>query len=99
MTILSNDDLGVSFAVADRFTVREQLAFRSRIANATGEPAIIRYWLALPSVATDWQCKLVPDPATLDLDTAEDAKVADIVQWSANALAGHMAGLETPPKK
>lgn len=99
MARLSNDDLGVSFEIPDRFTVREQLAFRSRIAGTAGDVALIRYWHAAISVISDWQCELVPDPAALDMDTEASVQVADIVQWTANAVAGHMAGIDTPPKK
>lgn len=99
MSRLSNDGLGLSFEVPDRFTVREQLEFRGRIAGTAGEIALIRYWQAALSIITDWQCELVPDPAALDMDTETDVRIADIVQWTANAVAGHMAGIDTPPKK
>lgn len=94
-----NETLGVVFTLPDTFTVRQQLAYRSKIAQAADESAFVRVWLGAVSVMQDWQCEHVPDPAALDLDATDDRKTADIVQWTANTVAGHMADLETPPKK
>lgn len=99
MAHYEHETLGVAFDVADRFTVRQQLAFRGAIAEARGESAYVRYWQAAQTVMENWQCDLVPDPAALDLDAADDVRLANIVQWTANSVAGHMAELDTPPKK
>lgn len=96
MAHYDNAELGVSFDVADRFTVREQLAYRSRLAEGAGQPGYVRHWLAAPSVVTGWQCDLIPDMAAFDLDAATDARAVDIIQWTANTVAAHMFGLETP---
>ena len=93
-----NESLGAAFDIADKFTVREQLAFRSRIAEAAGESAFVRYWQAALTVVTNWTCAALPDPAALDLDNESDGRLADLVQWTANTVAGHMQGLETPGK-
>ena len=98
MAHYADERLGVSFDIADRFTVREQLAFRSKIAAGAGESSYVRYWLAAGPVMREWACELIPDPAALDLDATDDGRVADIVQWTANTVAGHMSSLETPPK-
>ena len=98
MAHYEHEELGVSFDVGDRFTVREQLAFRSRIFETAGESAFIRYWHAAQAVIQEWTCELVPEPAALDLDAADDSRIADIVQWTANTVAGHMSRLETPSK-
>ena len=94
-----HEKLGVSFDIADRFTVREQLAFRAKISAAAAESSYVRYWQAAQTVIQNWTCELLPDPAALDLDAADDARLADIVQWTANTVAGHMINLGTPPKK
>lgn len=96
--LYENKALGISFEVPERFTVREQLAFRAAVASSAGESSYVRYWMAAQSVIKEWECELVPDMATLDLDAAEDSRVADVVQWTANTVAGHMLTLETPPK-
>ena len=38
------------------------------------------------------------NPAALDMDTETDAHIADIVQWTANSVAGHMLALVAPEK-
>lgn len=93
-----NESLGISFEIADRFTVREQLAYRAAVASAAGETSYVRFWTGAQTLIREWACELVPDMAALDLDAAEDSRVADVVQWTANTVAGHMLRLETPPK-
>lgn len=93
-----NEAMAVGFEIAERFTVREQLAYRAAVFAAVGETGYVRYWLAAQTIIRDWSCELVPDPAALDLDEVYDVAIADIIQWTANTVAGHMIGLETPPK-
>lgn len=93
-----NEAMAVSFEIAERFTVREQLAYRAAVVAAVGETGYVRYWQAAQTIITDWTCELVPDPAALNLDEVYDVAIADLIQWTANTVAGHMIGLETPPK-
>lgn len=93
-----HEESGTSFDVADRMTVREQLAFRSRLGETAGESGIVRYWLVGQSVLTNWQSELIPDPAVLDLDATDDRRVADAVAWTANTIAVHILNLEIPAK-
>lgn len=93
-----NEDTGTSFDIPDRITVRRQLAFRSRVAETAGEGNFTRYWLAAQTVMENWTCPLIDDPAALDLDESDDRRVADIVVWVANTVAGHMIDLATPGK-
>jgi len=93
-----DETLAVGFDIAERFTVREQLAYRAAIVAAGGETGYVRYWQAAQTIITDWSCELVPDPVALDMDEVYDVRVADIVTWTANTVAGHMHRLETPPK-
>lgn len=98
MAHYESQTLGVSFEVPDRFSVREQLAFRAAVVDAEGQTNYERYWQAAQTIVTTWSCELIPDPAALDLDAADDYRIANIVQWAANTVAGHMLRLETPPK-
>lgn len=98
MAHFENEELGVSFDIPDRFTIREQLAFRGRINDQPSESAFVRYWLAAQGVIQNWQSADVPDMAALDLDAGDSARMADIVVWTANTVAVHMSGLEATPK-
>ena len=93
-----NDELGTSFEIGDRFTVRQQLAFRSEMAASPDESAFARYWTAALTVIEGWSSEVIPDAAALDMDASDDPRVADVVMWTANTVAGHMRRLETPPK-
>lgn len=89
---------GASFDLPDRMTVRQQLAFRAKLSERDDGGVFVRYWNAAPSVVTDWQCELIPDMAGVDLDTAVDPRVTEIIVWTANTIANHIAEMETPPK-
>ncbi|CUS06429.1 protein of unknown function (plasmid) [Candidatus Promineifilum breve] len=99
MAHYANEELGVEFDIADRFTVREQLVFRGKVAESFGESVFVRYWMAGQTVIQAWSCDAVADMAALDLDATDNMNVAEIVAWTANTVAGHMNRLETPPKK
>ena len=98
MAHYENEELGVSFSLPERFTVRENLNFRGHLGRVASDSAFIRYWVAALPIIEDWQCALIPDPAALDMDTETDARIADIVQWTANSVAGHMLALVAPEK-
>lgn len=93
-----SDALGVKFELPDRVTVRQQLAFRSRVAVVQPDEAFVAYWLAALGLLSDWECERVPDPAALNMDEAVEPAVADIVQYTANTAAAHMLALRHPGK-
>lgn len=96
MAHYENADLGVAFDVPDRITVRQQVAFRSRLAAPDDGGIYGRYWNAAPLLLTNWQSAVIPDPATFDLDAADDPRAADIVMWVGDTLAVHLRRRETP---
>lgn len=96
MAHYERSDGSAAFDIADRFTVREQLAYRSRIAEAIGQPMLLRLWAGALTVMTNWKSVPVPDAATFDMDASGDAAAADAIQWAANTAANHMAALEMP---
>ena len=98
MAHFEDAELGVSFDIPDRFTVREQLAFRGRMSELVGESGFVRYWHAAQGVIQNWQSADVPDMAGLDLDAIDSSRIADVVAWTANTVAGHMNSLEAAPK-
>lgn len=92
------EDGAVGFDLPDRITVRQQLAFRSKLNMRDDGGVYGRYWNAAPLLVTEWQCELIPDMAGADLDTAVDPRVTEIIIWTADTIANHIAGMETPPK-
>lgn len=95
----SSDDLGVSFSLPERLTVRAGLDLRARLADSANDNAYIRWWLAAVPLLEDWDCPDLPDPAALDVDTDATWHLLDIVQYVANQTASHMLELESVPKK
>ena len=98
MTAFTNERIGVSFELPERLSVRAQLHFRIAVAAADDTNWLIRYWQAALPLLSNWQCEALPDPAALDIDTADDPALTNIVQWTANTVAGFMLQLETPAK-
>lgn len=96
----ANDDLGVSFALAERYTNREMLNLRSRIFDAgeVDDSFTVRYWIAAVPLLHEWECEVLPDPAAA-LDTLGTWEMANIIGWVANTVADHIARLEEVPKK
>lgn len=98
MPTFTHDRTGASFNLPAALAVRQQLAFRQRLAAGDGDLYSRHYVAALPLIA-DWQCDDVPDLSTVDLDTDTRPVVADLVQWIANEVANYMTALGDVPKK
>jgi hypothetical protein len=95
----ANEMLGLTFTLPEQLTVREQLTFRERLfLSADDTDMYSRYWDAALPLVEDWQCEIVPDPQAVDLDAETDRRVADIVNWFANTVAGHMNEMDDVPK-
>lgn len=100
-----NDSLGVSFTVPDTVTVRKQLQYKRGINKAfvqevssDGDDFYPLFFDGAKAVIENWQCELIPNINELNMDTATSPKVADIVFWTCNIVAGHMNNLEAVPK-
>lgn len=89
-----NDDLGVSFTLPEQLTMREHLAYRSRLVDSVDVDYNTRQWLAVIPLLDDWKCEKIPDPATFDLDTLSTWKMADIILYVANTTISHMLEME-----
>jgi hypothetical protein len=106
---VENKSLGVSFVLPERISVRRQLQYRQAIAFSfdVGEDGQLRtgnndlyerYWRGAQYVIEDWQCELIPDVANLDFDKADNPRIADIVFWVSNQVAGHMEDIKAISK-
>ena len=93
MTHYEREGGGASFDIADKFTVRQQLAYRSLLAEP-GEPLFVRHWAATQTVITNWQSDVIADPATFDLDASSDTRAADVIAWASNKVAAHITRQE-----
>ena len=95
----ANEELGVKFSLPERFTVREVLNLRGRVFENADDGWYIRYWEAVIPLLNDWECKAIPKPDEFDLDKSTSLNDANIVHWTANTVAAHMAELDDVPKK
>lgn len=94
----TNDELGCSFEIADRPTVRQQLLYWDLIrVEADGDPTTARLWQGVARLVTNWQCAALPDPAT-DLDAMTDPTQARVVAWAALRVFVHFNALTDLPK-
>lgn len=94
---LKNEQLGVSFTIPTRPTVRQQLEYLSEAGNARGREMWLRYWAGAVMLITNWVCEALPDP-NVDLDSITDTKQTGIIMWAAIEVYRHMNSLDTIPK-
>jgi hypothetical protein len=91
-----NEQLGASFTVPDKITVRQQLAYYSEAALAFGDEFFIRLWKGATALIQDWQCADVP--LTTDIETDTNPKAASVMIWAGMRVKEHIDRLETVPK-
>lgn len=88
---IKNDDLGYSFHLPERLTVRQQLQIRSGLGPGFLYENVdyARLWKVSLPYLENWQCALIPDPEKVDLDTETNPQVADIVSSVGMAVFMH----------
>jgi hypothetical protein len=94
----TNESLGVAFELPDKITVRQQLRFRSAIAFANGPAMYERFWAGAVELVTEWKSEDWPDIKAIDLDAADDVRLADLVQYVGDVTGAHMVELRSAPK-
>ena len=92
-----NEQFGLSFSVPDKVTVRQQLAFYSEAARASGDELFERMWLGARTVIQDWKCTAMPD-LNANIDELTDPDAAGAIVWASMRVKEHMDGLENIPK-
>jgi hypothetical protein len=85
----------VRFTVADRITVRQQMAYLSD-ATASNRPHIERLWLGAAALIQEWDCELFSKD--VDLDEVTDARITEIMVWAALQVRNHVNSLDEIPK-
>lgn len=90
----TNDDLGVSFSLPDKLTVRQQLAF----AMSWNTDDYVSALDAGKSHITEWECDSIPDIQTADIDALYEMGQTKIIMWVITSILRHMQGLGNVPK-
>ena len=98
MAEYESEKFGVKFSVPDELTVRQQLTFRSELFLTPDMDRFERFWLGAQHLIEDWECELIPDMGELDLGTATNPAIADIVNYVGTNVAGHLAMIGAVPK-
>jgi len=92
-----NDELGCSFSVSDRPTVRQQLAYVGGVMRSQADDEhILNNWKRALPLITGWKCDAMPD-TEIDLETVTDPKITHIVLWAGTQVYVHMSDLERVP--
>jgi hypothetical protein len=92
-----NADLGCSFSVPDRPTVRQQLQYYSQVRDTRGKEQYERMWAGAQALIADWQCPDLPDP-NASLDEMTNPSQALIIIWAGGMVYRHFNALEDVPK-
>jgi hypothetical protein len=93
----TNDQLGCSFSVPDRPTVRQQLQYFALVKESRGKEQFERMWEGAKALISDWKCEALPD-FQASLDDLTDPTQAQIVIWAGLQVLGHYNRLEDLPK-
>lgn len=96
MAEFKNEKLGVRLVIPDRPTVRQQLAYFSEAGLAQGRELFERYWLAARALITEWECEACA--LDVDIDKADEPRIASVVLWAGMQVKIHMDALERIPK-
>ena len=91
-----NEQLGASFKLPERITVRQQLAYYSEAALAFGDEFLVRLWKGARTLIQDWQCEGVP--LDIDIETDTNPKAASVMIWAAMRVKNYMDSLDELPK-
>lgn len=102
MARFENEELGVSFTLPDEPTVRQQLRWRNaRMRRGFSDPGATVYevvWEDILPLVGEWACEIAPRPEEIDLDTATDPLIADLVTWVGLRVFTHFEKVEAVPK-
>ena len=88
-----------TFALPDKITVRQQLAYFSASSSVDQAQFLERSWEGAKAIIIpqSWKCAIMPD-INADLDDLTDPAVADVILWAGMRVREHMNGLEALPK-
>lgn len=93
---IKREDLGLSFIVPDRPTVRDLLKYDSAIADYQGATMFERLWEGAKVIVKDWQCE--DCPLDIDIDSADNIQVAEIIKTTGLIVFGHLQAARSVPK-
>ena len=88
----------VRFALPEKPTVRQQLAFQAGQFSQLAEGGYMQNFAGALAVMTGWECAALPDPHALDIDKETSKAITDIVVFVAARTHGHFESLESVPK-
>lgn len=93
-----NEKPECEFAVPDKVTVRQQLAYISASSTADPERFLEKSWEAAKQIIVpqSWKCPVME--LGTDIDSATDPQVTDVILWAGMKVREHMNGLEAVPK-
>ena len=88
-----------TFALPDKITVRQQLAYFSASSSVDQAQFLERSWEGAKAIIIpqSWKCAIMPD-MNANLDDLTDPAVADVILWAGMRVREHMNGLEALPK-
>lgn len=107
MAEYKNEQLGVKLTIPDTVSIRKQLQYRRAIGNAWASELIVKegednfyplFFAGAKVVIEDWECERLPVLNGLNFDEVTNPRIADIVFWMCDIVAGHMNRLDEVPK-
>lgn len=87
------------FAVPDKVTVRQQLAYYSAASSVDQSMFLERSWEGAKTIIIpqSWKCDVMPD-LNASLDDMTDPQATEIILWAGIRVRDHINGLEVIAK-
>lgn len=80
------------FVIPDTITVRQQLAYMSQAAIASGDQMFERYWKGAVPLIVEWNCESMPDHET-SLDKISNTDATQVIIWAGLQVKKYIDGL------
>lgn len=93
-----NEELGVSFSLPEKITVRQHMTIKSRMVLMYNiDDYYLIVWNAISKFIEDWDCELIPEKEKLDTES-EDLKISEILFWACTKANAWLTDLESVEK-
>lgn len=94
-----NEKPKCTFAVPDKITVRQQLAYYSAAASVEKSLFLEHSWEAAKQliIPQSWKCEIMPE-LNASLDDLTSPQVADVILWAGMKIREHLSEYESVPK-
>lgn len=92
-----NEDLGAVLVLPDKLNYLKVLGYDSRVElDGWQDEKFVRLWAGVKAIAESLECDYCA--LDVDLESAEDMRVVDVIKWACIVTFSHVAALKSVSK-